>query len=68
MCFGNQHLTKNIYINTFAIHLGCSGLKPNYSKLNKKQSFRGGEGRSYLDHKGLAHVTTMICTPTLENT
>jgi hypothetical protein len=34
LCFGNQHLTKNMYINTFAVHLGCSMLKPNYSVLN----------------------------------
>jgi len=60
LCFGNQHLTKNIYINTFAIHLGSSMLKSNYSKLNLKKSFWG---ESNIDCKGLAHVTRKICKP-----
>jgi hypothetical protein len=32
--------------------------------LKKKVSL----GESNLDHKGLAHATRKICTPTLENT
>jgi hypothetical protein len=43
-------------------------LSQTIQNLIKNKASKGGGGESNLDHKGLAHVTRKICTPTLENT
>jgi len=43
-------------------------LSQTIQNLIKNKASWGGGGGSNLDHKGLAHVTRKICTPSLENT